>query len=402
MALFDPIDIGSVTLPNRMVKSAMGEGAADTAGRPTPSLLRMYSRWAAGGIGLAITGMACIRQNYTFTGRELGLYSDDLIRPLRELTRIFRPHDGKLFAQICHAPPQLPRDKARVLGAVAPSARFYRTDMLWHRSLRNDELWSLVRDFGAAARRAREAGFDGIQLHAAHGYLLSRMLSPRDNRRRDAWGGSFEGRLRFLREVYGEVRRAVGDDYPVTIKLNAHDALRGGLELSTSLRIARRLERWGIDGIEVSAGVAEAGFGCFPNRGGIPPQEGKAWLGREFPFFEPIMPVLDPLLRLVSYSLRLRQEAYFFEFAKKFASAVSVPVICVGGIRSPQVAVQILSTSDVAMVSLARPLVRQPALPRRWRAGSSEAAQCVSCNKCFVQLGLDQSLRCWHRRGSGQ
>jgi 2,4-dienoyl-CoA reductase-like NADH-dependent reductase (Old Yellow Enzyme family) len=194
-SLFDPITLRGVEIPNRIVKSAMAEGSADADGRPLPGLARMYERWARGGVGLAITGMAHVRRGHGFTDHEIGLYDDALVEPLRAVPEAVHRHGGRVFAQLCHADPQIPRAKAQALGAVAPSAGLSRTHFLWNRAVRSEDLARLTRDFGEAARRAREAGFDGVQLHAAHGYLLSRMLSPLHNRRRDTWGGSFEGRF---------------------------------------------------------------------------------------------------------------------------------------------------------------------------------------------------------------
>ncbi|MBW2456556.1 MAG: NADH:flavin oxidoreductase [Deltaproteobacteria bacterium] len=396
MTLFKPIELRGVTIRNRIVKSAMAEGCADGDGKPTPKLVRMYERWAKGGVGLAITGMAHVRRGYSFSG-EMGLYDDELVEPLRRLTDATHQHGGRVFAQLCHAPPQIPRAKARALGAVAPSAGMCFTNWLVQRAIESDELHRLTGEFGQAARRAREAGFDGVQLHAAHGYLLSRSLSPRFNRRQDRWGGSFDGRLRFLEEVYHQVRAAVGDDYPVTIKLNAHDGQRGGLDLETSLRVARRLEAWGIDAIEVSAGVGDVGLGIYPSRGELPIDLCKRWLRQELPFMGLLGPALGPLIRLLTRSVRFVEEAYFFDLARRFADELSVPILCVGGIRSRAVAEQILNTSKVAMVSIARPLVRQPGLVRDWQRDRSLEASCVSCNRCFVSLGLEQPLRCWYR-----
>ncbi len=396
MRLFEPITIGSVSVPNRVVKSAMAEGQADELGRPKPELIKMYARWARGGVGLAITGMANVRPGYSF-GKEIGLYDDTLIDPLRALTDASHEHGGRIFAQLCHAPPQIPRAKAQRLGSVGPSAGFCLTNWLFHRPISSADLTQLTHEFGAAARRARQAGFDGIQLHAAHGYLLSRMLSPRLNRRSDRWGGSFEGRLRLLEEVYQRIRQEVGPDYPVTIKLNAHDGRRPGLDLDTSLRIAKQLQAWGIDAIEVSAGIGDVGLGCYPNRGEVPVDEGKSFLRRELPFMRPLVPLLGPVIRLMTRSIRFQQEAYFRPLAEAFAQALHVPIICVGGIRSRAVAEDILQSTPIAMVSLARPLIRQPALPRDWQRGRNLTAQCASCNRCFVRLGLDDPLRCWNK-----
>jgi 2,4-dienoyl-CoA reductase-like NADH-dependent reductase (Old Yellow Enzyme family) len=394
LRLFEPIWLRGVRVPNRIVKSAMAEGRAELSGRPTPALVRSYARWARGGVGLAITGMAHVREGFSFTDHEIGLYDDALIEPLTSVTRAVHEQGGRIVAQLCHAPPQLPRAKARRLGAVAPSCGLSRTNLLVHHAIDSDELWRLVAEFGAAARRAREAGFDGAQLHAAHGYLLSRMLSPRFNRRNDRWGGSFERRLAFMREVVGAVRKSLGDELPLLVKLNVADGVRGGLVLEQGIAIARRLQAWGVDAIEVSAGVGDVGLGCYPNRGEIPVELGKEFLRREFPFLGRATRLLGPYLRAQARALAF-DEGYFAELAQSVANAVDIPVIAVGGIRSRDFAERLLGESRVAMVSLARPLVRQPTLPRQWREGRSLVAQCTSCNECFVRIGLGEPLRCW-------
>ena len=394
MRLFEPIEINGVTVPNRIAKSAMAEGLCDPEGRPQAGLAEMYERWSAGGVGLSFTGMAHLRPGFSFTGHEIGLYDDSLIAPLREVTEAAHRHEGKLFAQLCHAPPQLPRAKARVLGAVAPSRAFNRTNLLVDRPLKDDEILAIIGDFGDAARRAREAGFDGVQLHGAHGYLISRFLSPATNRRRDRWGGSFEARLRFVQEIIGAIRSRVGADYPVTIKMNARDGLRGGLEVKEAVRLARCMEQMGFDAIEVSAGMGDVGLGHFPNKGEIAVEPSKEFLSENFAFLRPVMPLLGPFLRWSQRFVAFEQEAYFYPLARRIADAVAIPVMVVGGIRSLSTARRILRESRIAMVSLARPLVRQPSLPRAWQEGRKQRASCTSCNRCFAFIGLERPLRC--------
>ena len=398
MRLFKPINLRGVTIANRIVKSAMSEGSADPLGSPTKPLIRMYERWARGGVGLSITGMAHVRQGYGYA-REIGLHADSLIPALRELTGASHRHGGKVFAQLCHAPPQIPRARAQQVGAFAPSAGFVLTNWLFHRAISDRELEQLVDEFGQAARRARAAGFDGVQLHAAHGYLLSRMLSPRHNRRHDRWGGSFDRRLALLEQVVHTVRAAVGEDFPLLVKLNAHDAISGGLDVDSSLRVARRLQECGVDGIELSAGIGDVGLGIYPNRGDLPLSLAKTWLGREVPWLKPVSGLLGPIIAAMAKPVRFPGEAYFFELARRFADALTIPVICVGGIRSREVAERILQESRVAMVALARPLIRQPGLPRAWQRDREPRASCVSCNECFVRLGLGHPLRCWKKTG---
>jgi 2,4-dienoyl-CoA reductase-like NADH-dependent reductase (Old Yellow Enzyme family) len=269
-----------------------------------------------------------------------------------------------------------------------------RTALLWNRPASSRELRRIVAAFGRAARRARDGGADGVQLHAAHGYLLSRSLSSRHNRRRDEFGGSFARRLTLLREVFRAVQREAGDDFPVLVKLNAHDGQPGGLGLHDATLVARELESWGAAGIEVSAGTADVGMGFYPNRGDIPSDLAKRFLLREFPWLRPLSPVIDAIIRRQRRLVSLRGEAYFSAEAAHIAGAVGIPVIAVGGIRSVSRAEQLLRETPIAMVSLARPLVRQPALAQHWREGRHPSASCVSCNRCFVALSLGQPLRC--------
>ena len=394
MALFDPIRISGLTLPNRVIKSAMVEGQG-AAGLATPAIAQLYERWSKGGVGLSITGMMAVMRGCALTDHELYLDRDEAIEPLRQVTQAVHRHPGKIFFQICHAPPQITRHAAQALGgSVAPSAGFNKINLLCDRPLSEDEIWAIVTAFGAAAGRAKKAGADGVQLHGAHGYLLSRFISPKHNRRTDAWGGSFERRLRFLEEVYRSVRSAVGPDFPVTIKLNAHDGEPGGLTLEDGVEIGRRLEAWGVDAIEVSAGTGDVALGFYPNKGEVPVDLGKEFLRQQFPAMGPVLPVLGPVIRRLAGSARFAGQAYFWAEARRFAEALRIPVIAVGGIRSLQMAERILEESRVSMVSMARPLVREPALPNRWQSGRTEDASCANCNRCFVQVGLNQTLRC--------
>jgi 2,4-dienoyl-CoA reductase-like NADH-dependent reductase (Old Yellow Enzyme family) len=395
--LFTPVRIGPVTIRNRIAKSAMAEGRCDREGRPLPSLIRLYERWARGGVGLCITGMAYVRQGHSFTGGEIGLHDDGNIPPLQALTGSVHRHESRVFAQICWAPPQLPRRKARALGATAPSAGLNKTNFLFDRALTDREILGIVADFGAAARRARLAGFDGVQIHAAHGYLISRMLSPKHNRRTDRWGGDFERRLAFARAVVEATRSAVGADYPVTVKLNAHDGEPGGMDTDTGVRIARSMAGWGVDAIEVSAGTGDVGFGCYPNKGGIPLASGKEYVHNNFPALKLLGPLVDLVLYAVGRRVGFPGEAYFEPLARRVAEAVSIPVLCVGGIRSLAVAERIVRDTPIAMISLGRPLVREPDLPNLWRDGATPIAACTSCNECFTHIGLGMPLACHNR-----
>ena len=212
-----------------------------------------------------------------------------------------------------------------------------------------EEIAELIALFSAGAARAREYGFDAVQLHASHGYLINQFLSPLTNRREDRYGGSVENRCRFLMEVYRGVRSAVGNEFPVLVKLNAADNLEGGLEPADALYAAKALDVAGIDAIEVSAGTPSSGDRS-PVRVGITTRE---------------------------------LEAYNLPLAVLIKNAVKCPVMVVGGIRSFEVAEGIIRRGEADYVAMSRPFIREPDLSLRWQGGNRERAKCISCNGCF-------------------
>jgi 2,4-dienoyl-CoA reductase-like NADH-dependent reductase (Old Yellow Enzyme family) len=211
------------------------------------------------------------------------------------------------------------------------------------------DIGEIVAAFGQAARRAKEAGFDAVQLHAAHGYLINQFLSPLTNRRTDSYGGSVENRCRFLLEVYRAVRSVVGKDYPVLAKLNGSDFLAGGLSSDDGLFAAAALSDEGIDAIEVSGGTPASGD-------------------------------QSPVRQKIEAR---QQEAYNLPLAKRIKEGVTCPVMVVGGIRSFEIGQGIIERGEADYVSFARPLIREPHLARRWQEGDRAKARCISCNGCF-------------------
>ena len=231
-------------------------------------------------------------------------------------------------------------------------------------ALTETQIAGIVDDYASAAARARKAGFDAVQVHAAHGYLINQFLSPARNRRTDAYGGTLHRRARLLYEVYEAVRGAVGADFPVFVKMSAYDGFPGGVEPAEAARVAAELNARGIDAIEVSAGTPEGA-----RRGG----------------WDHIMPA--PLA-----------EGRFFDYALLIKAAVTCPVICVEGWRDPRRIAQALESIDA--VSLCRPFIREPHLAARWRSGDLTPATCISCNKC-LELIVDRGLGCIFHKESG-
>jgi 2,4-dienoyl-CoA reductase-like NADH-dependent reductase (Old Yellow Enzyme family) len=357
--LFEPGTIGSMTLKNRMVRSATWEGMCDPEGRPTKKLTQYYDNLAKGGIGLIISGYTYVSLEGKQSPGKMGLYSDDFKSEFKEMTRVVHDAGCKIAMQLVHAGGQA---KAKFAGStpVAPSgieAAQYSEKPL---QLTESQIDDIVQAFGKAALRAKQYGFDGVQIHGAHGYLINQFLSPLTNNRQDQYGGSIENRCRFLMEVYDEIRQMVGKDFTVFIKLNAADYLEQGLELEDALFAAKMLSQKGIDAIEVSAGT-----GASKKK-------------------SPIRIKID----------QPEKEAYNLEVSLAVKNVVSCPVISVGGFRSYKVSRQTLEKHGLDFISFSRPLIREPGLPLRWQQGDLEPAACISCNACFKPAYFKGGIYC--------
>lgn len=351
--LFDQFNLAGIELKNRIVRSATYEKRADVDGFVTDALVEFYKELTRGGIGLIITGNALVHVSGRSVPQMLCIHNDHYIDRLKRLTDAIHSLDGKVVIQLVHGGRQC---FPILLGGerpLAPSEVYDPVTKVIPKAMSNEEIWEIIEAFGDAARRAMYAGFDGVQIHGAHGYLVSEFLSPHTNRRDDYWGGDEERRFHFLEEVYKAMRSEVGNNYPILIKINADDFIEGGLRPEESLRISKRLEELGIDAIEISGGMYESGTKTAqPN------------------------------------ILNKEQEAYFRDSSRLFKKELNVPIMLVGGIRSKDVAEDILERGDADLISLSRPLIREPDLPNKFLAGK-EKADCISCNGCMRFMKLD-------------
>jgi 2,4-dienoyl-CoA reductase-like NADH-dependent reductase (Old Yellow Enzyme family) len=347
-ALFDQTTINGMSLRNRLVRSATWEGMCAQDGRPTEKLIKCYLDLAEGGVGLIVSGFTFVRREGKQMPGKMGIYTDDFADEYRNLTSAVHDEGGTIAIQLVHAGGQT---DARNAGRqpVAPSAVQVDQFPEIPSELTGNEIDDIVTAFGEGARRAKAWGFDAVQLHGAHGYLINQFLSPLTNRRTDEYGGSIENRSRFLLEVYRMVRETVGVDYPVLIKLNASDNLDGGLELDDAVYAAQKLSVAGIDAIEVSAGTPASGEKS-PARQKINSPD---------------------------------KEAYHLELARRIKEVVTCPLMVVGGFRSYEVAEKTVSEEGMDYIAVARPLIREPGLPNRWLQGDRSPAKCISCNSCF-------------------
>jgi len=355
---FDSITIEGINIRNRFVRSATWDSTATENGEVTDASVKMIENVARGGVGLIVTGFACVSDHGKAATRQLGISHGRHIEGMRRLVKVAHDCGAKIAVQIAHAGLNVVLLGQTDRIALAPSkTEAYRSP---HRAMTSAEVDEAVRDFGAAAERAAEAGFDALQLHGAHGYLMSQFLSPLTNRRTDEWGGSPERRRRFHVEVMRSGRRSVGENYPVWMKIGLRDHTDDGLGLSEGLAALRALRAEGLSAVEISTGL-----GARSARVHRPEDE---------------------------------ERPYFREESAAAKRAVDIPVMLVGGIRSLAMAEDILQRGDSDMISMSRPLVREPGLIARWQRGDTAPAKCISCNKCFGFGVRGEALECGEER----
>jgi 2,4-dienoyl-CoA reductase-like NADH-dependent reductase (Old Yellow Enzyme family) len=358
-ALFESTVINGMSLANRFVRSATWEGLATTDGACTTRLSGMMVNLAEGGVGLIITGHSYVSREGQAGPWQLGIHEDAMLPGLTQMTDAVHRCGGKICSQLAHAGAQAATHLSGT-EAIGPSVLLADGKAMC-REMSKEDIDHVVRAFGDAAARAKRSGFDAVELHAAHGYLLSQFLSPFVNRRSDEYGGPLANRGRLTLEVLRSVRRAVGPDYPVLIKVNAEDFAEGGFSVEDMLELSALLEKEGIDAIELSGGTGSEASKYQPVRFGTVSKE---------------------------------NEAYYRDPARRFKQSVRVPLILVGGVRSPDVAERLVADGTADYIAMSRPLICEPDLVNRWKNGDTAKSACVSDNRCFNPIMSGQGMRC--------
>jgi 2,4-dienoyl-CoA reductase-like NADH-dependent reductase (Old Yellow Enzyme family) len=352
-----------MVLANRFVRSATSDHFTDGAGYPSDRKVALYSELAEGGVGLIISGITSVHASGQSSITQASLAGDEYISAFKKLTEAVHARGGKVAVQLWHAGRDAGKSR-RTINEDAFGPSVVENDPYFngkYRSMTEEEIWGVIRAFGAAARRAREAGFDAVQVHGAHAYLLSQFLSPFTNRRNDQWGEELENRLRIHLEIYKDIRRKVGDDYPVLIKIGVKDGFAGGLHFREGLKAAQRIAEGGYDALEVSQGMRGKNYEETEFRTGIE---------------------------------LIQDEAYFRNWCREIKKQVHVPVMMVGGLRSFELMEEIVKNAEADFVSLCRPLIREPGLIQEWKNGRHHRAACISCNKCLESLREKNLLQC--------
>lgn len=356
--LFETTTLNGMKLSNRFVRSATWTGLAEDDGTCSQRLIDLLVELARGGVGMIVTGHSYVMKNGQAGPRQLAIDRDDVIPALQQLTAAIHGSAGKIVMQLAHAGMYgTPALSGQMPLAVSAGATFVLHPL---QELTPEAVETIIAAFVTAASRARQAGFDGIQLHAGHGYLLNQFLSRAYNTRSDQYGGAVANRAEPLLEIVRRTRAVVGSTYPILVKLNSQDYLENGLHLDESLEIGRLLENAGVDAIEISGGTRESGK-FKSTRTGI---------------------------------LMEHDEAYFEEAARLFRKNLGIPIIQVGGIRRYETAERLLESGAADYIAMSRPFICQPDIVNRWRKGETQSSECLSDNECLV-LGLNgDGIRC--------
>ncbi|WP_281648819.1 NADH:flavin oxidoreductase/NADH oxidase family protein [Parendozoicomonas sp. Alg238-R29] len=331
-----PLELkGGVTIRNRFFKSAMSEQLGDDNHNPRMGLATVYKRWADGGIGLNVSGNIMIDRSALGEPKNVVLDEKSDLEAFRRWTSAATTGGAHFWAQLNHPGKQIPALLSKEPVAPSAIALGHGLEKAFNkpRALTEKEILGIIRRFATAAKLAKESGFTGVQIHGAHGYLVSQFNSARHNQRTDQWGGTMENRMRFVLEVYKAIREQVGDDFPVGIKLNSADFMKGGFTEEESMQVVKALAEAGIDLIEISGGTYE-------NPSMMGSQKG------------------------VKESTR-RREAYFLAYAEQVRQLVDTPLVVTGGFRSSEGMQEALDSGATDMIGLARPLAFEPDMPNK-------------------------------------
>jgi 2,4-dienoyl-CoA reductase-like NADH-dependent reductase (Old Yellow Enzyme family) len=389
--LFTPIKIGNMELPNRFVHSATYEGMAKENGEVSDALIKRYEKLSRGGVGLIITGHLCIHPTGRGHKYQTGIHSDEMIPGLKMLTKTADQNGSRIVFQLNHAGRQtIPGLVGQTPLGPSSSGR----DPIYFvkpKEMTEYEITKMIKAFGAAARRAVEAGADGIQLHGAHGYLISEFLSPFFNVRNDSWGGSDENRFRFLKGVIEEVKSVVPDGFPVIIKLNTNDYTpKQGVTPDLAVKYAEWLAALGIDGMEVSCGTGNYSY-MNMCRGIVPTDE----FLKALPWWQ------KPMGRLMIGRLEGKydlEEGYNLEGARMIKPVLGdTPLLLVGGMRTVAYMEEVLKNNDADFISMSRPFIREPFLVNKIKEGKMDRVSCVSCNRCLAAVPNELPIYCYNK-----
>ena len=377
-AIFTPCKIGPVELRNRVIRSAAFENMA-YGNSPSQDLFNYHTAVAKGGVGMTTVAYAAVnRSGLSFDG-QLWMRKE-IVPELRKMTDAIHSYGAKASIQLGHCGNMTHRATCGCT-PVGASSGFNLYSPTWARALKKDEILSLVEDFGTAVDLAREAGFDCVEIHCGHGYLISQFLSPYTNRRRDEFGGSLENRMRFMKLVMANVLKHAGSDMGVIAKVNMHDGFKGGMQTEECLEVAKELEKMGVHALVLSAGfVSRAPMEVM--RGSMPLKTLAHYMDMKHFWWLKAGLALGGRILIPSVPYK---EAYFLDDAKVFRKELKMPLIYVGGMTSKAKMEEVLSEGFTAL-QVARALVRDTEFVNKLRSGEQECSQCGHSNYCIGRM----------------
>jgi len=366
--LFEKSELKGMRSSNRLVMSAAADPDVTSEGRITDGQIERMSKIAEGGVGLLIMGAATVHPRGQSSDHSTLITTDDCIPFFKKLTSRIHETDTKIALELTHSglwcsPYQEKHGWSAPVASLIPPIPYITDRGLTggYKEATEEEILEIVDAYGQAARRARESGFDAVELHGAHDSLLAQFASPLTNRREDRWGGSTEDRIRIHHEALKAIRKAAEDDFPVLIKIGVEDAVPDGLEFDEGKRICAYLSSWGYDALEVSQNLM-----------------GSSW-------------DKTPLRTKIN---KIEKEGYFRPWCREINSLVEAATIMQGGMRSFELAEEVISKGEADLVGMCRPLIKEPGLINDWMKGDYHRATCVSCNKCAEGLVTGQPLKC--------
>lgn len=352
MLLIEKTKIRNIELNNRIIRSALWMSMADKDGHISSRLYKVYDELSKGGLGMIITGYSIVDPNDRPNSGMMGIYDDSFIEEHKKLVDIVHSNGTPISIQLAYGGSQTSHPDFQNEILFGPSAVKNRASGITPKEMSKQDIKHLIKMFTNAAIRAQKAGYDAVEIHGAHGYLLNQFLAPYNNRRTDEYGGNIENRSRIFVEVIQSIRKATGENFTIMVKMNHDDYMdaREGLVVREAIEVAKILEKAGADLLEISGVNGTSGKGIGPARTKIH---------------------------------KLESQSYYLEPSKQIAAAVNIPVILVGGNRNFKKMQDILDQTDIQYFSIARPLLCEPDLVNKWQEDSDYKPLCVSCNGCY-------------------
>ncbi len=384
--VFESFKLADITFSNRIIRSATFEGMADENGKPTDRLIRRYEALAKGGVGGIITGFIGVSDQGKASDNMTMINKSENIEEFKKITNRMHEMGTPIIAQLNHCGGQS-KEESTHMPVVAPSKiADYKA-----REMNEVEILNVIEAFVKGVKNAKEAGFDGVQIHLAHGYLLSEFISPRMNKRNDKWGGSTENRFRIVKMIFEQARKEVGN-YPMIVKMNGYETLKDGMTVEEAVKVAKLLESVGCDGIEVSNGTLKAGMATI--RGNVP------WkmLIAQNKRLNKMPGVMKNLIgKIANKAVPHPQPTvlYNLDAAMEIKKAVNIPVILIGGITKLEQVEDMINNRKFDAISMSRPFIIESDIVNKFKAGKQKESKCIQCNFCIIAVE-SSPLRCYY------